>query len=73
MIDLDEIWLDMECPVCRYQSYVQMREVRLESYVWCHNCKQHIQLRDAEATVDDAKKQMDQAMNELNKLFKKFK
>ena len=70
MLDLDTIWIDFECPACTYQDMVLMREVRLESLVWCHNCKQQIQLHDAEASVDDAKKQMDDAMKKLNNLFK---
>ncbi|MFD2871977.1 hypothetical protein ACFS5N_05825 [Mucilaginibacter ximonensis] len=73
MFNIDEIWIDLECPACSYPDVVLMLEIRLESLVWCHNCKQQIQLNDADASVDAGKKQIDTAMNELNKILKKIK
>lgn len=62
----------MECPACNYPDIVLMREIRLESLVWCHNCKNQIQLRDASASVEAGKKQIDAAINKLNTILKKF-
>jgi transcription elongation factor Elf1 len=73
MIDLDNNWIGFNCPVCGYADSVKFREVRLESTIWCHNCKKTIKLTDGNASVDATVKQVDRAMEELQKMFKKLK
>lgn len=70
MFNLDEIWIDIYCPKCNYQFEIQMIDARLESKVYCHNCKCTIQLKDNEASVHTSTKDINQALNDLDKTLK---
>jgi len=70
MFNLDEIWIDINCPKCNYSFGIQMIDVRLEKLVYCPNCKCSIQLKDESASVHTSTKNINNAFNELDKTFK---
>lgn len=43
MFNLDDICIDIYCPKCKHQFEIQIIDARLESKVYCHNCKYTIQ------------------------------
>jgi Zn finger protein HypA/HybF involved in hydrogenase expression len=72
MINIDEIWIDVECPKCKYPFEIQMIDARLEKMMHCPNCKCSIQLKDSDASVHTATRDINNALNELDKTFKKL-
>lgn len=70
MFNLDEIWIDIECPKCNYPFEIQMIDARLETTVYCPNCKCSIQLKDSDASVHTSTRDINNAFNELEKTFK---
>jgi Zn ribbon nucleic-acid-binding protein len=72
-MDLESLWIDFNCPSCGYADEIQMIDVRLESEIWCHNCKKCIKLRDSDASVDSSIKQIDRAISDIKKIFKKLR
>ncbi|MDH6304356.1 uncharacterized Zn finger protein (UPF0148 family) [Parabacteroides sp. PF5-5] len=67
MFDLDEIWIDVNCPKCNYLFEIQMIDARLEKKVYCPNCKITIKLQDKDASVHTSVKDINNALQELNK------
>lgn len=70
MFNLDEVWVDIYCPKCKYKFEIQMIDARLESKVYCHNCKCIIQLKDSDASVHTSTRDINEALNDLEKTFK---
>ena len=70
MFNLDDTWIDINCPKCNYRFEIQMIDVRLESKIYCHNCKFSIQLKDSEASVYTSTRDINQALNKLDKTLK---
>lgn len=72
MIDINQIWVDIECPKCGYQDVIQMVDAKSEKSIFCHNCKITIELTDGEASVHNGIESVNNAFKELEKTFKKF-
>jgi transcription elongation factor Elf1 len=72
MIDLNQTWIEIDCPKCGYAAEVQLVDVKTEKTIFCHNCKVSIKLSDNEASVNSGIESMNNAMNGLEKLFKNF-
>lgn len=72
MINFDNIWVDFECPKCKYRDDVQLIDVKTEKTIFCHNCKVNIQLSDSEASVHTGIESMSNALKELEKTLKNF-
>lgn len=72
MIDFNYTWVDIECPKCNYQDGVQLVDVRTEKSVFCNNCKSIIQLQDSEASVYTGVESINNALKDLDDLFKNF-
>jgi len=70
MFNLDEIWIDIECPKCNYSFEIQMIDVRLEKVVYCPNCKCSIQLHDSDASVHTSTRDINIALSDLDKTIK---
>jgi len=67
MFNLDQIWINAACPKCNYSFEIQIIDARLEKLVYCPNCKCSIQLKDESASVHTSTKNINNAINELNK------
>jgi hypothetical protein len=72
MIDLNQTWINTECPKCGYQGEVQFIDVKTERTIICHNCKVCIKLIDSEASVHSGIENINQAFKELEKTLKNF-
>lgn len=72
MISIDYEWVDIECPLCGYQDKVQLIDIRTEKSIFCHNCKITIQLRDDKASAHTSIREVNNALNELDRMFKSF-
>lgn len=67
MLNLDDIWIDISCPKCNYQFEIQMIDARLESKVYCNNCKCIIHLQDSDASVHTSTRDINKALSDLDK------
>jgi Zn ribbon nucleic-acid-binding protein len=72
MIDFNYIWVDMECPKCKYQDEIQLIDAKTEIAIFCNNCKCIIQLHDSEASVHTGVESINDALKDLEDLFKNF-
>lgn len=72
MLDLNSKWIDIECPKCGYQDFIQLIDVKTEKTIFCHNCKATIILIDNEASVHQSINQINNSINEISKIFKNF-
>lgn len=72
MIDFNLIWIDIECPRCRYIDKVQMIDVKTEKTIFCHNCKINIELNDNNASIHTGLVSINNAMKELENTLKKL-
>lgn len=72
MIDFNYIWVDIECPKCNYQDEVQLIDAKSEKSIFCNNCKSIIQLQDSEASVHTGVESINNALKDLDDLFKNF-
>lgn len=72
MFDLSLEWISIDCPKCKYEQEIQLIDVKNEIVIFCHNCKVEIQLLDDNASAHTAIDNINEAMNELNDLFKKW-
>ncbi len=71
MIDLNLVWIDIECPQCKYINEIQFIDAKSEKTVFCHNCKTIIQLKDKNASVHNGVEAINSALINLEKKFKK--
>lgn len=72
MIDFNKIWVDFECPKCHYSDEIQLIDAKTEKTIFCHNCKVSITLIDENASVHSGVNNMNNALNDLEKMFKNF-
>ena len=72
MIDFNRIWINFKCPKCNYTNEVQLIDAKTEKTVFCHNCKICISLKDENASVHNGVNNMNNALNNLEKMFKNF-
>lgn len=70
MFNIDEIWVDIECPKCNYSFEIQMIDARLEKVVYCPNCKCSIHLKDSDASVHTSTREINDVFKELDKTIK---
>ena len=70
MIELNNIWIDFNCPKCGYTIHVQLVDAKSESIVFCHNCKANIQMKDDNASAHKGINDINKAFEELNKTLK---
>jgi len=62
--------IPVECPRCNYTNETRLREVQMQSQIFCANCKATIQLLDDAASLHRGTKAIDDALNDLLKAFK---
>lgn len=72
MIDLDNIWVEVECPNCGYSVDIQLLDAKTERTVYCHNCKINLELKDSDASVHSGLDSINEAFKELEKTLKNF-
>ena len=69
---IDGLFIDVNCPKCGYGMDVELRSVELQERVFCSCCKVVIQLVDADASLYGAQEEIDSAINDLQRHFKKL-
>lgn len=69
---LDRTFIDVPCPRCGYPVEVQILDIRLQSRVFCPSCKVGIQLIDEGASTDVGLRQIDSALEDLNKMIERM-
>lgn len=72
MFNINETWIDFNCPNCQYSIDVQLIDVKLEKFVFCHNCKSRIKLIDENASTYSGTRQIDDALKSLERTLKKL-
>jgi hypothetical protein len=65
MIDLDRHRIDLECPECQFPTRVFLRQVRLCDVIVCGGCKGTIQLVDQMASFRKARRDIEEALDDL--------
>lgn len=73
MIDLDEAQININCPKCGFANSVTLGDVRAQKVIVCRGCKANIRLVDKNASLDKAKKDIDDSIKSLKKSLKKTK
>lgn len=73
MFNIDRSWIGIPCPVCAYEFEIQFIDIRLQSEVYCHNCKSLIKIRDENASAHSAEKNLSNQVAEFDELLNKFK
>ncbi|MBI5539674.1 MAG: hypothetical protein HY951_06415 [Bacteroidia bacterium] len=72
MINLNYTWISINCPKCSYEFDIQLIDAKSEKNVYCHNCKLTIRLQDSEASVHTGIDSVNNAMKEVENIFKNF-
>lgn len=71
-LDLDHAWLSCPCPRCSYEVEFTYLQARLEETIFCPCCKSTIRLADETASVEGGKRDIDNAVNELEQSLAKL-
>ncbi len=64
------LWIDVPCPNCGYENDTQLIDIKLQSRIYCLNCKTSIQLMDEDASTHRGISSIDQALDDLLNAFK---
>lgn len=64
-IGLDHVWLSVPCPACQYEVEFTYLQARLQETIFCPCCKRTIQLVDETASVEVGKREIDEAVVQL--------
>lgn len=72
MFNLDRMLVDMNCPLCEYPLEVAMIDARLESRIFCPNCKSPIQLHDESGSVHACQHEIQRAIKGLADALRRF-
>lgn len=70
MIDISKTWISIHCPKCNYSFDIQLQDAKLQSTVYCHNCKQSIRLVDSTASLSRGINSINDAFEDLNNTLK---
>ena len=69
-MDYSEFEIEVECPKCNYPISTSLQEVKLESTIFCPNCKTQIKLQDNDASTHQIENTINDLYSQLNNLFK---
>lgn len=72
-LDIDGMWFVFPCPVCGLENDCRIQDVILGEFVLCRGCHQTIQLVDHQASTFLAERRIDNALQDLNRTFKRLK
>jgi hypothetical protein len=70
---IDGAWIKFDCPLCGIENDCRLQQAALEERVHCRGCHETIQLVDKDASTWTAKRQIDSALNELRRAFRKLR
>lgn len=73
IFNLEQIWISINCPNCKYSFEIQMIDAKLQNTVICNNCKSIIRLVDQSASVHTSINSINEAFKNLENTLKKFK
>lgn len=68
--NISKTWFPVNCPKCNYTFEIQLQDAKLESVVYCHNCKCSIHLVDNNASVASGISSIEDAFEDINKTIK---
>lgn len=68
MINIDLIEVDIDCPKCKFNNQIYLKNIRLKDVIICRGCKRNIQLNDHMNTFRKAKKEIEKQFNEIQKM-----
>lgn len=69
-MDFEKTWTEIECSKCNYKNDLQLLDIKLETKIYCSNCKTCIQLKDDNASFYSGINQMNNFLKDFNNLFK---
>lgn len=72
MIDIGSTWIEVNCTKCGYLVDAQLRDVELQSIVYCHCCKTSFKLIDEDASTNTAMKEIQSSFDDLANSLKKL-
>ena len=65
----ERLFVNLDCPNCRYGMDVELRSIELQAVIFCPCCKIAIQLNDSDASVDRAQKDIGAAIRNIGQIF----
>ena len=62
-------FVTLDCPNCCYGMDVELISIQLQERIFCPCCKVSIQLRDSDASVNRAQKDISSAIDDMRRVF----
>jgi hypothetical protein len=62
---LDAQTVTVECPNCRFETYVTLKEVRLQDAIICRGCKVVLRLEDYMGEMQKTQRAIDQSIRDF--------
>ncbi|MGO9117245.1 MAG: hypothetical protein ACLQPD_06490 [Desulfomonilaceae bacterium] len=72
MISSDDVEIEAECPWCGFYNPFLIRDVALEKPVICRGCKTLIRPIDHMGEIQQARKKINKALQDLEEAIKNF-
>ena len=70
MISLDDFVIEAECPRCGFYNPFQIKDIAMETPVICRGCKTTIHPRDHLGEIQQARKEINKAFENLDEVIK---
>jgi len=67
MINLDNITIEFQCPICGFYNAIFFKQARLRDVIICRGCKSNIQLDDQMNECRKANRAFRKALQEFEK------
>ena len=65
----ERLFVNLDCPNCRYGMDVELMSIQLQDRIFCPCCKIGIQLNDSDASVDRAQEDIAAAIDNMRWIF----
>jgi Zn ribbon nucleic-acid-binding protein len=72
MFDLDNMEVSVPCPECTAENTVRIAQIKREEVVRCVACGVNIHLRDADGSVNQTTREVQDSFDELDRTLRKF-
>lgn len=72
MISLDDLEIEAECPRCGFYNPLLIKDIAFETPVICRGCKTLIRPIDHMGEVQQARKKINKALQDLESAIKNF-
>jgi Zn ribbon nucleic-acid-binding protein len=72
MFDLDNVEVSIPCPECNAENTVRIAQIKNEEVIRCTACGVSIHLRDADGSVNQTTREVQDSFDELDRALRSF-